>query len=38
MREIRASTERQIDLAARYGVAQSTISAIRKRIIWKHIE
>jgi len=38
VRVIRVSTERQVDLAARYGVAQSTISAIRKRIIWKHIE
>jgi hypothetical protein len=35
---IRASNERQVDLAHFYGVTQPIISAIRLRKIWKHID
>jgi hypothetical protein len=38
VRIIRASTERGVDLAKRYGVAKATITDIRKRRSWKHIE
>lgn len=34
---IRSSTDRQIDLAAQYGVGQGRISAIILRHIWKHV-
>lgn len=34
---IRGSEERGIDLAARYGLSKSTISAIQRRRIWKHL-
>jgi hypothetical protein len=37
VRAIRASTERQVDLAAQYGVTQPTISAIRLRKCWAHL-
>lgn len=35
---IRASNEKQADLAEAYGVTQPVISAIRLRKIWKHID
>lgn len=38
VRAIRASTEKLAPLAARYGVSQSTISAIRHRRLWAHID
>jgi len=34
---IRASNERQVDLAARFGVGQPAISAVRLRQTWKHL-
>lgn len=37
VREIRASTLRQVDLAAKYRVAQTTISAVLTRKTWPHI-
>lgn len=33
--EIRASTDRQVELAARYNVTQTTISKIRLGQLWK---
>jgi hypothetical protein len=36
-REIIQSTDRGCDLARRYGVAQQTICAIRKRRKWQHV-
>jgi len=38
IRAIRASADRGVDLAARYGVTKSTITDIRKRRSWAHIE
>lgn len=38
VRAIRASTEKQRDLAARYGLTQTTISDIRRRKSWAHVE
>ena len=38
VRAIRASHDRGIDLAARYGVTKATITDIRKRRSWAHIE
>ncbi len=38
VRAIRGSAARQVDLAARYGISQSAVSAIRNRLIWAHIE
>ena len=35
---IRASNERQVDLAKIYGVSQAVISAVRLRKIWKHVD
>lgn len=35
--EIRASKERCMDLATKYGVARSCITKIRKRLSWRHI-
>ncbi len=35
--DIRASAERGIDLAAKYGVSQQTITDIRKGRSWKHL-
>jgi hypothetical protein len=35
---IRVSTERQVDLAAKYGVSQTVISGIQNRKIWKSVE
>jgi hypothetical protein len=37
VRYIRASNERGIDLAERFGVKPTTVAAIRKRRLWKHI-
>jgi hypothetical protein len=37
VQRIRASNERDADLAVKYGVARSTICDIRKRRIWKHV-
>ena len=37
VREIRASTETQATLSARYGIAQSTISLIRSGQRWTHV-
>jgi hypothetical protein len=37
VQQIRGSHDRDADLAAKYGVARSTICDIRKRRIWKHI-
>lgn len=34
---IRASTERQVDLAARYGITQTNVSAIKTRKAWAHL-
>lgn len=38
VREIRASTERGVDLAARFGLKPQDITDIRKRRSWSHIE
>lgn len=38
VREIRASPARGVDLARRFGVAPTTITDIRKRRIWKHLD
>ena len=38
IRAIRASTERSVDLAAKYGVSRHNIWAIRRRLYWPHIE
>jgi hypothetical protein len=35
--EILASTDTQVALATKYGVGQTTISAIRKRKTWRHV-
>jgi hypothetical protein len=35
--EIRSSSERHCDLAARYGVTDTTIQNIRNRRLWKHL-
>lgn len=37
VRAIRASNERQVDLAARYGVAQNMISKVKLRQFWKDV-
>jgi uncharacterized NAD-dependent epimerase/dehydratase family protein len=37
IRAIRASAERQVDLAARYGVSPANISMIRTRMRWSHV-
>lgn len=37
VRAIRATPERAVTLARRYGVAESTISAVRHRVNWKHV-
>lgn len=37
VRAIRASDERQVDLAKRYGVAQTTISSIQRGRAWGHV-
>lgn len=37
VRAIRASSERQVDLAARYGVGQPAISSIKLRKSWAHV-
>ena len=37
VRAVRASSERTSDLARRYGVSVGCISAIRKRVTWRHI-
>lgn len=37
VREIRASTETQHQLAHRYSISQSVISDIRRRRIWAHV-
>ena len=34
VKEIRASTDRGVDLAARYGVSRDTIYRVRRRIFW----
>ncbi len=34
---IRSCSERGIDLAAKFGLGKSTIGAIRKRQLWKHV-
>jgi hypothetical protein len=36
--EIRASTERNADIARRFNVSKNTIGAIKKLRIWKHIK
>jgi len=38
VRAIRASDERGVVLARRYGVDNATISAVRTRRIWRHVE
>lgn len=38
IREIRASTERGRDLAARFGISPQSVTDIRKRRSWKHVE
>jgi hypothetical protein len=38
VREIRASEERGVDLARRYGISVQYVSGIRHRRTWKHIE
>lgn len=38
VREIRTSATRGIELAAKFGVTEQTISDIRRRRSWKHIE
>jgi len=38
VREIRASTERGIDIAARLGITKQTVTDIRKRRSWAHID
>jgi hypothetical protein len=38
VRAIRASTERGIRLAERYGVTATLISNSRQRKVWKHVE
>jgi hypothetical protein len=38
VREIRASTEKQSDMAKRLGVTQTTISEIRRRVSWSHLK
>ena len=38
VREIRNSKERGIDLARRYDVTKQTITDIRKRRSWAHVE
>lgn len=38
VRTIRASRERGVALAARYGVSPSLITLIRKRKAWRHVE
>ena len=38
VRTIRASTERGVDLAKRYGISVQYVSGIRHRRTWKHIE
>lgn len=37
VQEIRSSAERGMDLAARFGVSQATISTIRARKTWAHL-
>lgn len=37
VREIRASSESQVRLAAKYGVAQAQISAVKLRQTWGHV-
>jgi hypothetical protein len=37
VREIRASTDRQVDVAKRYGVSQTLISKIKRREAWLHL-
>jgi hypothetical protein len=37
VRAIRASNQRQVDLAAQYGVAQNMISKIKLRQFWQHV-
>lgn len=38
VREIRASKDRQIDLAERFGVSRTCISDVQRRVVWQHIE
>ena len=38
VREIRASKERGVDLAKRFGVTQQTISNVRNRRGWTHVQ
>lgn len=38
IRSIRASTSKQVDIAAQYGVSPLTISQIRHRKTWRHIK
>jgi HNH endonuclease len=38
VREIRASNEKSLPLATRFGVTQALISAVRCRKIWRHVE
>lgn len=38
VRAIRASSERNCDLATRYGVARSAITLVRKRLTWQHVD
>ena len=37
IRQALEAGERQVDVGARYGVAQGTVSAIKRRTIWKRI-
>lgn len=38
VREIRSSTERNVEIAKRLGVTQACICNIRKRVSHKHVE
>lgn len=38
VRTIRASTESQSRLGARYGVSRTTIGRVQRRMLWRHID